>query len=305
LTKPALDPRRHPYRDDLAAERLRGRVAAARYVRGEARQVVHPAAPLWPRPDAREGWATQALFGERVTVYEEKRGWAWVQLERDGYVGYLNARSLSAQVKTPTHRVRVPGTFLYAAADAKALTGPHLSLTSLLTIAETGAAFSRLVDGAFVPTRHIAELGRFAPDFVAVAERFVGTPYVWGGKTRLGLDCSGLVQVAMHAAGLDCPRDSDMQLAELGREVAVRTGLEGLQRGDLVFWKGHVGIMTDAFMLLHANAHHMAVVAEPLMSAVERIARAGLPIAAIRRLARNGAQIETEGGEARCASRNR
>jgi cell wall-associated NlpC family hydrolase len=289
LTRTALDPRRHPCRDDLAAETLRGKVAAARYVKGEARQVVHPAAPLWARPDAREGWATQALFGERVTVYEEKAGWGWVQLERDGYVGYLNARSLSAQVKPPTHTVRAPGTFLYAAANAKALTGPHLSMTSLLSVAETGAAFSRLAEGGFVPTRHIAELGRFAPDFVAVAERFVGTPYVWGGKTRLGLDCSGLVQVAMHAAGLDCPRDSDMQQAELGREVAVAADLDGLQRGDLVFWQGHVGIMTDAFMLLHANAHHMAVVAEPLRSAVDRIARAGLAIAAIRRLEGKGA----------------
>ena len=289
MTKTAPDPRRHPYRDDLAAEALRGKVAAARYVKGEARQVVYPAIPLWVQPDARQEWATQALFGERVAVYEEKAGWAWVQLERDGYVGYVQARALSAQVRPPTHRVRAPGTFLYASASARAQTGPHLSMTALLSIAETGAAFCRLAEGGFVPTRHIAELGRFAPDFVAVAERFVGTPYVWGGKTRLGLDCSGLVQVAMHAAGRDCPRDSDMQLAELGREVAVAADLDGLKRGDLVFWNGHVGIMTDAFMLLHANAYHMAVVAEPLRTAVDRIARAGLPIAAIRRLEGNGA----------------
>jgi cell wall-associated NlpC family hydrolase len=289
LTRTAPDPRRHPYRDDLAAEALRGKVAATHFVKGEARQVVHPATPLRARPDAREGWTTQALFGECVTVYEEKGGWAWGQLERDGYVGYLDARALSPQVRQPTHRVRAPGTFLYASASAKAVTGPHLSMTSLLSIAETGAAFSRLAEGGFVPTRHIAELDRFAPDFVAVAERFAGTPYVWGGKTRLGLDCSGLVQVAMHAAGLDCPRDSDMQLAELGRELAVAADLDGLQRGDLVFWNGHVGIMTDAFMLLHANAYHMAVVAEPLRTAVDRIARAGLPITAIRRLERKGA----------------
>jgi cell wall-associated NlpC family hydrolase len=185
--------------------------------------------------------------------------------------------------------VRAPGTFLYASASAKALTGPHLSMTALLSVAETGAVFSRLAEGGFVPTRHIAELGRFAPDFVAVAERFVGTPYVWGGKTRLGLDCSGLVQVAMHAAGLDCPRDSDMQQVEVGREVAVRADLDGLERGDLVFWKGHVGIMTDGFLLLHANAHHMAVVVEPLRAAVDRIARAGLPVAAIRRVEPKGA----------------
>ena len=285
MTKPALDPRRHPYRDDLAAESLRGKVAAARYVKGEPRQVAYPAIPLWAQPDARQDWATQVLFGERVTVYEETGGWAWVQLERDGYVGYVQARALSVEVRPPTHRVRAPGTFVYASANARAQTGPHLSMTSLLTIAETGAAFSRLVEGGFVPTRHIAELDRFAPDFVAVAERFAGTPYVWGGKTRLGLDCSGLVQVAIHAAGLDCPRDSDMQQAELGREVVVDDGLDGLERGDLVFWSGHVGIMTDAFMLLHANAYHMAVVAEPLRGAVDRIARGGPEIAAIRRLA--------------------
>jgi cell wall-associated NlpC family hydrolase len=287
-TKTAPDPRRHAFRNDLAAESLRGKVAAARYAKGEPRQVVYPAIPLWAEPDARQDWATQALFGERVTVYEEKGGWAWVQLERDGYVGYVQARALSAQVRRPTHKVRAPGTCVYAAANARAQTGPHLSMTSLLSVAETSAAFSRLAEGGFVPTRHIAELGRFAPDFVAVAERFAGTPYVWGGKTRLGIDCSGLVQVAMHAAGLDCPRDSDMQQAELGRAIAVGGGLDGLERGDLVFWSGHVGIMTDAFMLLHANAYHMAVTAEPLRGAVDRIARGGLEIAAVRRLEAKG-----------------
>ena len=284
MTKTALDPRLHAYRDDLAAETLRGKVSAPRYVAGQVRQVVHPATPLWMRPDARDGWATQVLFGELVTVYDEKQGWAWVQLARDGYVGYLRARALSPQVKRPTHKVRAPGTYLYASASAKALPGPHLSMTALLCVAETGPTFARLAEGAFVPMRHIAELDRFAPDFVAAAERFAGTPYVWGGKTRLGLDCSGLVQVAMHAAGLDCPRDSDMQQADLGREVAIRADLDGLQRGDLVFWKGHVGIMTDGFLLLHANAHHMAVAAEPLRAAVDRIARAGLPVAAIKRI---------------------
>jgi cell wall-associated NlpC family hydrolase len=294
LTRTALDPRRHPYRDDVAAETLRGKISAPRYVAGELRQVAQPATPLWTRPDAREGWATQVLYGELVTVYEEKHGWAWVQLQRDGYVGYVRARGLAPHVKRPTHRVRAPGTFLYAAPSAKALTGPHLSMTALLSIAETGAVFSTVADGGFVPTRHICELDRFAPDFVGVAERFAGTPYVWGGKTRLGLDCSGLVQVALQAAGIDCPRDSDMQLAELGREVQVGADLEGLQRGDLVFWKGHVGIMTDGFLLLHANAHHMAVAVEPLRGAVDRIARGGLPVAAIKRIEAKGASAARE-----------
>ena len=154
----------------------------------------------------------------------------------------------------------------------------------LLAVAETGQTFARLEDGSFVPSRHIAEHDRFAPDFVAVAEKFAGVPYLWAGKSRLGVDCSGLLQVAMHASGLDCPRDSDIQQAELGKDVAIRDDLDGLMRGDIVFWKGHLGIMIDGFLLLHANAHHMAVVAESLRTAVDRIARAGSAITAIRRL---------------------
>ena len=135
-----------------------------------------------------------------------------------------------------------------------------------------------------MPVAHIAERDRFAPDFVAVAEAFLGVPYVWGGKTRLGVDCSGLLQVAMHAAGLPCPRDSDMQQAEVGNAVPVGADLDDLARGDLVFWAGHVGIMLDAVRLLHANAHHMAVAVEPLRAAVDRIARDGSAITAVKRL---------------------
>jgi cell wall-associated NlpC family hydrolase len=289
LTTPPLDPRRNPYRDDLAAEALRGEVAASRYAAGEPRQVVHSATPLRGTPDSRASWTTEVLFGEVVTVYEERDGWAWVQLERDGYVGYLRPPALSTQVKRPTHRVKALGTILYPSADVKACPWMQLSMNSLLAVAETGTTFARLEDGSFVPARHIAERGRFAPDFVAVAERFTGVPYLWGGKTRLGVDCSGLLQIAMHASGLECPRDSDMQLAELGKDVAIRDDLDGLVRGDIVFWKGHVGIMVDAFLLLHANAHHMAAVVEPLGSAVDRIARTGTSIAAIRRLEVKGA----------------
>jgi cell wall-associated NlpC family hydrolase len=289
LTQPALDHRRHPYRADLAAESLRGLVSAPRYAEGKKRRVAHAATPLWARPDAREGWASEVLHGALVIVYEEKGGWAWVQTVWDAYVGYVRADALSPDVEPTTHWVNVPGTFLYRAPDAKALTGLHLSMTSLVRVVEMGPTFAKLADGSFVPVPHIAEVDRFAPDFVAVAEQFVGTPYVWGGKTRLGLDCSGLVQVAMCSAGLHSPRDSDMQMAELGTEVAVRDDLGGLQRGDLVFWKGHVGIMTDAVTLLHANAHHMAVTAEPLRGAVDRIARSGSSVAAIRRIEPLGA----------------
>jgi cell wall-associated NlpC family hydrolase len=282
--KNPLDPRRHAYRDDLAAEPLRGRVSAKRFVKGEKRQVAHSSTPLRGRPDLRAGWTSEVLFGELVTVYEESEGWAWVQLESDGYVGYLRSGALSAPTAAPTHRVRALGTFLYPAEDVKAPPRLHVSMNAALCVVELGQSFAKLADGSFVPLRHIAERGRFAPDFVTVAERFVGVPYLWGGKTRLGVDCSGLVQVALQAVGVACPRDSDMQQAELGSEIPVQDNLDGLARGDLVFWQGHVGIMTDGFLLLHANAHHMAVAIEPLQGAVDRVAKTGGRITAIKRL---------------------
>jgi cell wall-associated NlpC family hydrolase len=279
-----LDPRRHPFRRDLAAEALRGKVAARRYATGEVRQLAHAATPLRGSPDPLAPWTTEALLGELVTVYEEKEGWAWAQLQGDGYVGYLRAGALSAQVRRVTHRVRALGTCLYPVADIKAPPFMHISINAGLAVAEMGSAFATLEDGTFVPARHLAALDRFAPDFVAVAEAFLGVPYLWGGRTRLGVDCSGLLQLALHAGGIACPRDSDMQLAELGSAVDVRADLEGLMRGDLVFWQGHVGVMVDAFQLLHANAHHMAVAIEPLKTAVDRSARLNAPLTAIKRL---------------------
>jgi cell wall-associated NlpC family hydrolase len=295
---PPLDPRRNAYRPDLADESLRGKVEAQRFVSGVVRQVAHSATQMRAQPSALSSWTTEALYGELVTVYEERDGWAWVQLQRDGYVGYLRPAALTAQVKRPTHRVKALGTVLYPSPDVKASPWLQLSMNSLLAVAEASQPFARLDDGSFVPARHITELDRFAPDFVAVAERFTGIPYLWGGRTRLGVDCSGLLQLAMQAAGVPCPRDSDMQQAELGAEIPVRSDLDGLMRGDLVFWKGHVGIMLDAFLLLHANAYHMAVVAEPLATAVDRIARAGLPITAIKRLAREPSTFPAQAGDA-------
>jgi cell wall-associated NlpC family hydrolase len=270
-----LDRRRHVYREDLAAEALRGQINAPHYAKGQARQVVRSMVPLRVAPDPTSMLDNEVLFGEMVDVYDERDGWAWVQLQRDHYVGYVPSDALTAEAFAPTHRVSSIGTFVYSAADIKSPPLLLLSLNAQLTLVETGERFSRLALGGFVITRHVSPVGKPAVDFVEIAERFIGTPYLWGGRTRMGLDCSGLVQLAAEAAGLICPRDTDMQRDEVGHSVDVPLDFEGLERGDLVFWKGHVGMMTDGVLLLHANAHHMAVYAEPLQYAAERISKVG------------------------------
>lgn len=279
-----LDPRVNAIRDDLAAEQLKEFFDAPKYSKGIRRQINRSAVPLRLNPSPSLGFETEALYGELVTVYEEANGWAWIQLERDRYVGYVPADTLTTPQSEPSHRVKALGTFLYAGPDIKSPPVMHLSINARLSIAESGEKMSRTSSGAFVVNRHIAENGRFARDFVEVAERFIGTPYLWGGRTRVGIDCSGLVQVSLEAAGINALRDSDMQRRELGEAIAISETLENLQRGDLMFWKGHVGIMLDGVMLLHANAHHMAVVVETLPEVVERNSRAGSEIVAIKRM---------------------
>ena len=277
-----LDRRLHAYRPDLADARLRGQVEASRFVAGELRQVRAAILPVRRGSGEQHALDTEALFGELLTVFAIEQGWAWVQLERDRYVGYVPAAGLSREVSAPTHRVRALATFVYPEPDMKRPPRLALSLNAEVTAVPEDATFLRLATGGYVVARHLAEIGQHAPDPVAVAARFVGVPYLWGGRTRIGVDCSGLVQLGFEAAGIACPRDSDLQqTANLGRDLPVDP--PGLARGDLVFWPGHVGLMLDAATLLHANAHHMAVVAEPLASVVARQLRSGEVIACIKR----------------------
>ncbi len=284
-----LDSRRNVFRRDLAAKSLYGKVSAPRYVQGFPAQVIRAAVPLRSLPSSSNGFATEALYGEMVTVYEERDGWAWVQLTRDRYVGYVPVDTLSQEIVTPTHRVRALGTFVYPTPDIKSPPLMHLSLNAELSVVGADERFCALQGGGFVVLRHVTERGRHARDFVEIAERFIGTPYLWGGRTRVGLDCSGLVQLALEAAGIPAPRDTDMQESEVGTEVPLPNLEEDLRRGDLVFWKGHVGIMADSVTLIHANAHHMMVAAETLPEAVLRIAKSGTEIRAIKRLPGLGA----------------
>jgi len=284
VTKP--DPRRHVYRADLAAEHLRGLVEAERYVSGEPRQVGAASLPLRRAPRFDATLDTEALHGETVTVYDEREGWAWVQLDHDNYVGYMPSEGLVPAAVAPTHRVSVLRTYIFPEPDSKVPPLAMLSLNARLAVAEETGRYLRLENGGFVYARHAVPVGEHAADFVAVAEAFLGTPYLWGGRTSVGLDCSGLVQLAAAAAGHAVPRDADMQAAEAGQAVDWHEG-GALARGDLVFWEGHVGIMTSPGAFIHANAHHMAVEIEPLRAASDRIkAAAGFTISGVRRLPR-------------------
>ncbi len=285
-----LDRRLTPARPDLAARHLQGLVEARAFVDPEPMRVAAPSAPLRrePRPDA--PLDTEALCGEAVDVYERFEGWAWVQLRSDGYVGYVPDDALRPDALAPTHRVGALRSFVYPGPSMKLPPLAALSLGAGVAVAgESGefltlAEFGRYATG-FVFAPHLVPLEQPAPDFVTVAEGFLNVPYLWGGKTSLGLDCSGLTQLALAAAGIASPRDSDMLEREIGEPVPFDDRLQGLRRGDLVFWKGHVGIMTDPDTLLHATAYSMTVMSEPLRAARDRIeAKSFGAITSIRRI---------------------
>lgn len=287
MSAPVLDRRLNAYRADLAAAVLEGQVDATRFVEGEPRQVVEPVAPLRvnPRFDARLD--TEALYGETVRVFDEQEGWSWTQVDRDGYVGYVPSEALGPISGPGTHRVATLHTHGYPAPDKKVPPSTLFTLNAELAVTGTAhdeTGFVQIASGAFVFERHIAPIEDTEPDFVAVAERFVGTPYLWGGRTSLGIDCSGLIQLSLQAAGRQVLRDSDMQEATLGTALPDSEDYKALKRGDLVFWNGHLGVMVDGENLLHANGYYMQTVVEPLSVAVARIAGIHGAVTAITRL---------------------
>ena len=286
-----LDPRLHAYRTDLAAESLRGQVSAPRYAAGRPAQVVRGVTDLRRQPANSAPMDTQLLCGEAVTVYDEADGWAWVQNATDDYVGYVESAALGPEVLPSTHSVAVLRTFLYPEPDLKTPPLDCLSMTSPVTVAGTKDRFSevRLATpgaGGWIYASHLTANGDVEPDYLETAQQFLGAPYLWGGKNSLGIDCSGLVQVALARAGIPCPRDSYMQATNLGVEVPVGAGTYTPRRGDIIQFPGHCAIATDETMVINANAHAMLVTIEPLADLLGRVNEesGGRGITAVRRL---------------------
>ncbi|WP_157017569.1 C40 family peptidase [Mesorhizobium xinjiangense] len=273
----SLDPRLHAYRPDLADIRLQRRVEAGRFVEGRPMRIAVPAADMRAGPAADSGVNSQLVFGDPVLLFETGGDTAWVQAVEDDYVGYVRSSDLAEPDAGPTHHVVVPRTFAYPGPELKAPATRTLSMGSRVRVvghAETrGTHYALLASGEALIAAHLLAIDEWLPDFVTVAEMFGHTPYLWGGTSGFGLDCSGLIQLAMRMAGRVVLRDSDMQAETIGTPVEPGGDHAGLRRGDLVFWKGHVGIVCAPGQMIHASGHQMMVVKEPLAEAVARIRR--------------------------------
>jgi len=262
MTKP--DPRLHPYRTDLAAEQLRDMVAADRYVPGTSKTVAAGSVSLRRTPQDDAAQDTELLFGETVTVYEDKDGWSWLQAAIDGYVGYAPTEALQDKLGAATHHVAVLRSYLFSKPDLKIPPIALLSMNSAVHVIDQDGGYSAVEGGGWLYTRHLAAIDDFDTDHTKVAQRFLGAPYYWGGKTSVGLDCSGLIQVALARCGQAVPRDSDMQENAIGVALPFDGDLSVLQSGDLVYWPGHAGIWIDSNRFIHANATDMMVSIAPL-----------------------------------------
>lgn len=275
-----LNPRINAFRADLAAESLRDHVAAPRYVEGEARQVARGCLDLRREPSKTAALDSQLLFGEAVTVYDrsdsETGRWAWVQNEQDGYVGYVEADGLTMPGGDPSHAVAALRTFLYPEPDLKSPTLDVLSMGALVAAGEERNGFREIErpgqSAAWVYGAHLADPEEGEADYVATALEFVGLPYLWGGRTSLGLDCSALVQISLARAGIPSLRDSGMQAESLGDVVRQKGKAPQPDYGDLIYMPGHVVIALDETEVVNANAHHMLVTVEPLADVQARVA---------------------------------
>lgn len=273
-----MDRRLTPSNGRVAASHLEGVADAQAFVEGVPQAICQPVVDLLPEPDRRRD--RQLLMGASVKTYEDRGGWSFIQSDYDGYVGYVESKAL-AKPFAPTHFVSTAATHAYDAESFKSRDLVRLSLGSRVEIVnERQKVFETTI--GFIPKKHLRPLDRPYQDPVTVAQMLFGVPYLWGGNSSLGIDCSGLVSAALSACGQYCPGDSDLQQQDLGRELNPD---DPLRRGDLIFWKGHVAMVVDEDTIIHANAHHMAVVYEGIEQATLRIkAQGDGPITARKRL---------------------
>ncbi len=285
-----FDPRIHPYRSEIASSDLVGRVQSEKFVDGKVMRITSQSSLLWAEPSLELPIASELIFGEDVLVFQSKdREWSWVQNKSDCYVGWILSNTLSKSKAEITHTVSALRTYKFPQPEHKLVPTAILSYGSRLSVTAVqevrGTNYAILSDGSAVINSHIRPLAEKSTDFVVEAEKFVGTPYLWGGRTSIGLDCSALVQLVLSSCGIDCPRDSDMQENAVGETIDFSDSLPELLRGDLIFWDGHVAIMVDSTNLIHANAHTMSVVIEPLDLVSDRIkTRTSAGITSIRRI---------------------
>ena len=276
------DPRAWPVRTDLAADFLRGQVVRDRYASGVHYRVRVDVLSLRARPDKAAGRVSELLFGEDILVYDIDGAWAWGQCQTDGYVGYARIDGLAeAQDTAPDHEPVVLRSTVYSRPDFRSEPVRPLHLGSRLTVLDRHADYVLTDAGGWVFARHLERFGQCREPHVAAARRFLGTPYLWGGRSSFGLDCSALVQLALARAGRAAPRDSDQQEAAVGG--VVEAGIAAAMCGDLLYMPGHVAMMTTNDRVIHANVHHMAVEEEPLEAFLRRLTALNLTITTVRR----------------------
>jgi cell wall-associated NlpC family hydrolase len=284
-----IDPRVNAFRADIADVALAGRIAVQHYVEAVATSAAVSISNVYSAPDAHSEAVTQLLYGEGFMVFERRDGWCWGSSARDSYVGYVKDAQLSfTAAPVPTHRLRVAAAHSFEAASIKSSVVRPLYRGSLLAVSSYDGDFAQLSDGSFVRAQTLTGVDQFDKDWVLLAGDMLETPYLWGGRSRAGIDCSGLVQISLQACGIGCPRDCDMQHV-LGDTIPKDVWADGLERGDLVYFPGHVGIMVDHMLMIHANAYHMKTVIEPLGDVVKRLLPVHAdPIIAVRRLPKLG-----------------